>query len=347
MIVVSELRTVDSLEACRREWQSLLDRTPGVPFFRSLDWFLLQQRRFDGERDPRVLLVTVAGKPTGIVPLVARRLETSLGRLSALMYASDGYELTSGVVGSSQTAALYGALQYLRDAPRDWEILELRGIDDTGLDRGRTANSLGLAGLPALSRPWHDVFELNPQTAGTLSSTRLPADMTFCRNRPSESEVGTEGHHRGEAAQCLATIPELPFTEARYLQDLYELACRQGMADLCVVQRRGQVRGFSLSVQRKGLLQVVATGWEPHPDDLYRNTLAAGMIQSGADLGDVEYLISASDASLFAEYDVGQRSVSRLTHFSDRSPRGQLLRINQWRRSWTGGNAVLARPAAD
>jgi hypothetical protein len=347
MIVVSELRTVDALEACRREWQSLLDRTPGVPFFRSLDWFLLHQRRFDGEHEPRVLLVTVAGKPTGIVPLVARRLETSLGRLPALMYASDGYELTSGVVGSSQTATLYGALQYLRDAPRDWEILELRGIDDTGLDRGRTANSLGLAGLPALSRPWHDVFELNPQAAGAQPATRLPGDMTFCRNRPSEHEVDTSGHHREEAARCLATIPELPFAEARYLQDLYELACCQGMADLCVVQRRGQVRGFALSVQRKGMLQVVATGWEPHPDDLYRNTLAAGMIQSGADLGDVECLVSATDASLFAAYDVGPRSVSRLTHFSDRSPRGQLLRINQWRRSWTSGSARLARPVAD
>lgn len=347
MIVVSELRTVDALEACRRDWQSLLDRTPGIPFFRSLDWFLLHQRRFVGEREPRVLLVTVAGKPTGIVPLVTRRLATTLGRLPALMYASDGYELTSGVVGSSQTATLYGALKHISDAPRDWEILELRGIDDLGLDRGRTANSLGLAGLPALSRPWQDVFELNPQTADERSTSRLPADMTFCRSRPSEFEIGAEDHHRAEAARCLATIPELPFTEARHLQDLYELACRQGMADLCTVHRGGQVRGFVLSVQRKGVLQVVATSWEPHPNDRYRDALAAGMIQSGADLGDVEYLVSATDASLFAAYDLAERSVSRLTHFSAQSPRGQLLRMNQWRRSWTGSNVLMTKPSVE
>ncbi len=72
MLSVAEFRSLDELANVRLTWKSLWEQTPDANYFQSYDW-LRSFWRFYGEGlKLKVLLVSMAAKPIGLVPLVIK-----------------------------------------------------------------------------------------------------------------------------------------------------------------------------------------------------------------------------------------------------------------------------------
>jgi CelD/BcsL family acetyltransferase involved in cellulose biosynthesis len=72
MIYVQEINDIRQLAGIRLLWNALLPQTPGASFFHSLDWLEIYWRHFGAGQRLRVLVVSVDGRPLGILPLAVR-----------------------------------------------------------------------------------------------------------------------------------------------------------------------------------------------------------------------------------------------------------------------------------
>ncbi len=91
MVTISEINRLDDLAEIRDLWRELWWRTPGASFFQSVEWFEKSRQCLEGSKRLRVLVVSVSGRPVGIVPLEVRRVWTPVGPMRVLGYPSDEF----------------------------------------------------------------------------------------------------------------------------------------------------------------------------------------------------------------------------------------------------------------
>ena len=155
MICVEEINDLEQL-ACRRLlWNALLPQTPGATFFQSFDWLEVYWRHFGAGQRLRVLVVRADGQPLGILPLVVQRERTRVGRVRTLTYPLHDWGTFYGPIGPNPTATLLEGLRHVARTPRDWDMLDLRWVDLDGCDRGRTEQTMELAGLSPSKQIWN------------------------------------------------------------------------------------------------------------------------------------------------------------------------------------------------
>ncbi len=142
-------------------WQSLLAETRGATYFQSIEWLEAYGRHFGHRQRLRVLVVSAGdGSPIGILPLVIKQEKTRLGTVRVLDYPLDGWGTFYGPIGPNPTATLIAGMRYIAATSRDWDLVDLRGIDADGLDAGRTKNAMRMAGLAAIERPLSDCAQI-------------------------------------------------------------------------------------------------------------------------------------------------------------------------------------------
>jgi CelD/BcsL family acetyltransferase involved in cellulose biosynthesis len=131
---VREINQIDELSGYGQAWQELLAQTPGATFFQSLEWLEAYWRHFGADQRLRVLVVlSDAGRPGGIVPLVIRREKTKVGRLRVLTYPLHDWGSFYGPVGPEGPLILTTALAHVQNTQRDWDVLELRWLSQNHL----------------------------------------------------------------------------------------------------------------------------------------------------------------------------------------------------------------------
>jgi CelD/BcsL family acetyltransferase involved in cellulose biosynthesis len=149
MLHVAEFNDLNRLDALRLLWKQLWQKTRQASFRQSFEYFEHFCRQHESTIIPEVLYVSIAQRPIGILPLILRRRETSLGRLRVMSYPVDSETTTFGPIGPNSSATLSSVMRHLRATRRDWDVINLYGIDSDGLDRGRTHNALTLHGYRA------------------------------------------------------------------------------------------------------------------------------------------------------------------------------------------------------
>src|SRR5262245_18822272 len=146
-MTVYEINDLAGLDKLRGAWAALLGETAGATFFQSLDWLEVYWRHFGPGGRLRVLVVESSGQIAGIVPLVVRT-RRRYGQLPVLCYPRDDGGSFYGPIGPNPRATLAVAANYLRSAPRDWDLVELAWVDGSCARTGEVADALAAGGMP-------------------------------------------------------------------------------------------------------------------------------------------------------------------------------------------------------
>ena len=152
MVRVLEINCLEELASFRLVWRKLLGQTRRATFFQSLDWLEPYLRRFGSEQKLRALFVSGSQGYLGILPLVVRREQTSVGPLRVLTYPLDDWGTFYGPIGPYPAATLLAGLAHLQRTRRDWDLLVLRWVNRDAVDFGRTSNAFQALELPAAER---------------------------------------------------------------------------------------------------------------------------------------------------------------------------------------------------
>jgi hypothetical protein len=349
MFTVAELTSPGQLAEYRLLWRSLESRTRGSSFFHSREWLECYWRHWASSDGVRVLVVHAAQQPIGFVPLVVRPVSTRLGKVQSLQWAGEDWNAVGGPIGPNPTATLVGAFRYLQHATRDWDLIDLRGID-TELDRGRTANALRMAGLPAIGRPWQTVATFQKSELGVADRFRLRqqlghAERAMWRFGPWDFESASTVPSDGQTTSAAAGLAEgltlwdeaaplhsqLAPNDAQFLRDVWETAAWSGQAHLLAIRQHRRVVAIALTVQSADVIEPLVLLCEPGREATAGALLTGRLITDAMD-GPVPVIRWSHRVSHWVDgWSPTWHTTERWTHFSWSSPRAHLLRWAQWR----------------
>lgn len=356
MIHVSEINNVNDLADVRLLWDSLWRRTRGASYFQSFDWLRLYWRHFDGSQELKVLIVSLAGKPIGILPLVVRKRETTFRTVRVLTYPLDQWGTCYGPVGPNSAATLVAAMRYLRDNRRDWDVIDLHHVDVNRVDRGRTRNAFLAAGMNCLSRPSRTaaVVDIDPDWSMYWSERPVETrrcfhhskrqlerlgELEFVRFRPEEpsfGDVNCRGDLFDEFLSMCPVFSTESSAERAFFRELHSSAVRMATVDLTLLRLDGRPIAATYGYQVNGQVDVVRCGVADDCGQDAGRVLGARMLQDGASRGDRSYRFAPQLRSFATDWQTDEPQTARLTHLAPTVPKAQFLRWNRNVKNWWG-----------
>lgn len=354
MITVSEINDIDRLAEFRLLWKAMWQRTRGASFFQSLEWLEQYWRSFGKGKKLRVLIVSVAGRPIGIVPLIVKSVASGVGTVRVLTYPLDSWGSHYGQIGPHPAATLLAAMRHVREARRDWDLIDLRYVDRDGIDRGRTRNAMRACGLGCIERRWQrtTIVELNTSwreywtsRSPSLRSSFYDAErqleatgkVTYQRHRPAgAAHAETDPRwdlysaferlthdHRGERWNRAGNENAL-----RFLRRAHRAAVQTGAADLNLLFIDGEPVAGIYNYQHDGHLQNVAIKLHRDVSPAAGVVLIGRMIGDGFERGDRSHTFSQPVFKAVQGWQTSLSTSARYTHFARTEPRAQMLRLN-------------------
>lgn len=369
MIAVSEYNDISRLDPLRRLWRSLWERTRERSFFQSLEWLEGYWRHFGSDATLRVLMVSVGGRPIGIVPLVVKTTTTPLGTVRVLTDPLEDWGTFFRPVGPHPAATLKAAFDHLRKSPRDWDVINLRHVDADGADNGRTRNALQSGGMTVQTSIERTLPAITVEQYVMSGSERLldqPGRLAFRRYRPSMRSFRNDRHGWAmlddfTQLSSAAVDARSAFGVERHLvvhfdclRDVHEAALEAGVVDLSLIYRDGDPVAGVYGYQCDGLVELVQAVANEHALPETERVLMSRMLEDSVERGDRRLLFNAATSSLAEGWSTTPVRSHRYTHFAATGPKAQLLRMNCRLRSWFGeglptfaGHASQAAPIAN
>ena len=363
MLHVREINEFADLAACRLLWQSLLAQTRGASFFQSLDWLEPYWQHFGGSQRLRVLIVEDEEETLGIVPLVVRTETTKVGPVRVLTYPLDDWGMFYGPIGPQPTATLAAAMQYLRNRPRDWDLLDLRWVDRDGVDHGRAQNAMRHAGWQPLEQAgeqgaaidfagtWQDYWSARGhhwRNNVGRSEKKLAAEgeLSYVRYRPEGAAYGDDDPRWDlyEACESIARDSwqgsskngtTLSHSSVQsYLRDAHEQAVHAGAADINLLYLSGRPVAFIYNYHYRGHLYGLRMGFDASATKGGAGSvLMRRVIEDSFERGDSRFDLGPGSLKCKAPWQTELQTAYRYTHFAP-TPRAQALRwkrtIDQW-----------------
>lgn len=352
---VVEINEAGDLETFRAEWDAIWADTRQATFFQTLDWLTAYLRHFGTTERLRVLLVRGEDGPLGILPLVVRREATPVGPLRVLTYPLNYWGSFAGPLGRHTSATLMAGLHHVANTPRDWDLIDLRWVNTTGLDHGRTGTALALAQLAArrarlaevalidLAPGWAAYWESRaPRLRKNLQRLeRRLADagpVELVRYRPRGAPEGDDDPRWDLYDQCCQLAEKswqsragygntLSHPEVRgFLREAHAAATARGMVDVALLTVAGEPVAYQYSYHHAGWVSGVRTGFDPA-------WAAAGagsvmMARSIADLsarGDTVFDLGPDYLEAKRPWWTHLTASDRYLHYAAGSPRARLL----------------------
>ena len=374
MIHVQEINDVSELAGYRLLWNLLLPQTRGATFFQSLDWLEVYWKHFGAGQRLRVLIVSSNDQPVGILPLVVRTETTRVGRLRVLTYPLHDWGSFYGPIGPNPTATLTAGLQHIRQTRRDWDMLDLRWVDLTGVDHGRTSGAMERAGFEPAKQAWNQaaVIELDG-TWGEYFAGRTKKhrhNIRRCRRRLAERGQVTHIRYRPEGAAHGDDDPRWDLFEScvdvarrswqgsstngttlshdcmyDYVHDTHAVATRCGALDLNLLLVDNRPVAFAYNYHYQGEVHALRKGFDPDFSAARPGTvLAATVIEDSFRREDSRYDMGIDSLHKKRHWQTSLVTSYRYTHFPISVPRAQLLRMNRWLQCKIHGEGHVACP---
>jgi CelD/BcsL family acetyltransferase involved in cellulose biosynthesis len=368
---VWELNDPEQLAQYRADWQHLLEQTPGGTLFHSLDWLLTYWRHYGSRQRLRVLLVADAGTLRGIVPFVVRTEATRVGVVRVLTYPLHDWGSFYCPLGSDVATTLQAALTYLRTTHRDWDLLDLRWITSSELDR--TGQAMRLAGFSAQQQPWTqtsliDLARLDWHTywAGRTSRWRnnvrrserklaAAGEITYLRYRAEPgSDVPMDPRWdlfeqcvalAGRSWQALADDGTTLTHEGvrDFIRDAHGMAAGHGAVDINLLLISGMPVAFAYNYVWRGWVYGLRMGYDAaRARDGAGSVLMHRMLQDSFQRGDQLFDLGAEYHDAKRYWQTSSPYSYRSTHFAFSAPKAQLLRAKRWLRQWLGEDSQAA-----
>lgn len=359
---VVEVNQFEDLARYRSAWNGLWLQTRNASFFQSFDWFETYWQHFGEGQRLRALVVGQGCDLIGILPLVVRRERMGIGRLRVLTYPVDDWATFFGPIGPNATATLLAGMRHVRQTARDWDLLDLRWVDEAGCDHGRTPQAMTLAGFAPQKETWghapvveiagswdaywggrakkwrHNVSRLQ-RRLDELGSVR------YVRHRPEGLEHGDSDPRWDLYDACVhlaerswqgssTTGTTLSHAKVRqFLRDVHEVAARLGCLDLNLLLVDDRPAAFAYNYRHRGLISGLRMGYEP---DLSAggpgSVLQRLILEDTFRRGDTLYDFGPGYLDCKRPWQTCTATSVHYTHYPLSVPRVQLLRLKRWLR---------------
>jgi CelD/BcsL family acetyltransferase involved in cellulose biosynthesis len=361
MIEIHEINSLSELASYQLSWNSWLPQTPRASFVNTFEWLELYWRYYGQNQSLRALVAKSSGTPIGIVPLCVRVERRRVGQVRVLTYPFDNWGAWYGPLGSNVASTMLAAAQYLRHAPRDWDVLDLPNTAGASQDSSRTSRSLCVVGLGAQQRVHrsHSVVDIPGEWSAFLDAkprkmrheirrvlrTFERPDIEFVRHRPEPARAG-DGDPRWDLyAMCehvalaswqasSTTGNTLTHEHVRpFLREAHAAAARRGMVDMNLAIVDGRPAAFAYNYCYDGRVSVLRIGYDPAAELRGVGTaLLLRMLEDGCQRGDQSYDLGPGDARFQCKLRTHVDTTYRLTHWPLGSWRSSAMRIGQWAR---------------
>jgi CelD/BcsL family acetyltransferase involved in cellulose biosynthesis len=369
---IEEINDPVRLAELRPLWNRLLSETPGATFFQSCAWLECYWRHYGQGQRLRLLVVRDGQRPLGILPLVVRTENTRVGRVRVLTYPLHDWGTFYGPIGPDPATTLLAGLEHVRQTRRDWDVLDLRWVDQDGCDQGRTERAMQQAGFRPCCQAWDRAAQI--ETAGTWQDYWLGRDKKFrhnvdrCLRRLAEQGEVTLVRHRplpesqgdGDPRwdlydMCVAVAGRSWQGDASdgttlshaavcdFLRDVHAEAARQGAVDLGLLMLAGRPVAFIYHYHYDGRFYGLRKGFDPEFSHLRAGLVLQYLVlQDGTRRSDRSYDLGVGYHDSKRHWQTSLATSYRFTHFPAAVVRAQLLRLNRWVRRKVRGQHDLA-----
>ncbi len=301
---VREFRDFAELRSYRETWNKLHTQTPGASYFLSYDWLENYWEHCRADQQLRVLVIESvspaspnAPQVVGILPLVVRHEETRLGRVRVLTFPLHGWGTSYGPIGPDPQTTLDEGCRYLAAAKRDFDLFDLRWLDDRcGLGEF-AATAMQHAGFRNSRAVWFDAFHVNLHAQGNISSwdvywasrtshwrTNVRSSLKkiaqlgpveYVRYRPRGTAFG-EDDPRWDLYETCVDLASRSWQGSRtdgttlshaqvrnYLRSAHETAARFGAADINLLYVAGEPVAFAYNYAHQANVYGMRAGYDP------------------------------------------------------------------------------------
>jgi len=360
MITVAEINDIDRIDNFRLAWRSLLGKTKGVTFAHSPEWLEHYWDHFGKGLKLRVLLITLGNKVIGIVPLVVKPVPTKMGTMRVLTNPLDGWGTFYGQIGSNPAATMVTAMRYLRNSKRDWDLIDIRYIDQEGHDHKRTSNAFRSVGFQGSQAVWQQLPMVNTLDTNWTSYLESRSKQTQQSIETAEqviTEAGQVAFYRSRLEDpstpgwsprwdIWSEFEQMNFTlgnqttlaggndsqsrKLAFLKEIHAPAVRQGMARIDALFINHTLAVCAYGLQHAEGTDYLALG---HRNDVPMEAvtaLIARMIQQSIHDGEHALNLALLSPQLAGEWKNQCKNSYRCSHFPVTVPRSQVLRINRW-----------------
>ncbi len=360
MIHVEEINDIRRLAEVRLLWNALLPKTRGATFFHSLDWLETYWSHFGHSLRLRVLVVSQDGRPVGILPLVVITETSRVGRIRTLTYPLHCWGSFYGPIGPDPTATLAAGLRHIRRTPRDYDLIDLRWVDNDRCDHGRTEAAMVRSGLAPQKRIWDRCAMIDMDGtwdeywSGLKKKWRHNIDrlgrrlaehgeVTYVRYRPEGAACGDDDPRWDLYDTCVelaqrswqgsstsgTTLSHEAVSD--FLSDSHAAAARAGSLDLNLLLLAGRPIAFQYNYHYQGRVYALRKGYDPEFGPVRPGlVLKRRMLQDSFDRGDLCHNMGVDALDTKRPWQTSLVPSYRYTHFPIAVPRVQLLRIKRW-----------------
>lgn len=354
MLAVAEFKTLDELANIRMTWKQLWEQTPDATYFQSYEWFRSHHRYYGEGTKLKVLLVSMAGKPVGIVPLIVRNERTQLGVASVLTFPLGSWGSFYGQIGPNAVATYQGALAHLFRHRQDWNVMELPNCESSE-SQLRLHDAFQKCGLQstlsgALRHPkislhadWDEYLTQLPvalrmRLSHSEHALSRRGPISFHRWRPQGSSSGMTSrrwdllqhveHLKRKSDSCSSRAD----IELSFLRDAHPGAVDQGCIDICTLSVGRRPIAASYSYVAHGTIQPVLVVAEPELSECASDLLLSQMIRDGFLRGDDQLVFRTEHQDLIAPWANDASLALTFGYYAWLSPQAQMLRLKQKRR---------------
>lgn len=368
---VIEIRSIEELDAYRFQWRSLFAQTRRATIFQTYDWLQTYWQHFGEDQQLRVLMISSQGSLIGILPLVVRREQTRLGTMRVLTYPLADWGSFFGPIGPNPTATLLAGMQYLSQSKRDWDLLDLRWVDDAHVDHDRTSVTMQMAGLMPSKQVWKDVPVIdvaqswneylatrktkNRQNIRRLLRRAEEREIQFDRIRPLGSAFCDDDPQWETYNKCVdlaskswqgASITGTTISHESvmgYFRDVHQIAAQRGMLDLSILKQGEETIAFGYNYHHENHIQGMRVGYDTEKKNLGLGTLLyATQLRDCCDRDDLQFDLGPGSIEV-KQYWLSKVVQSwRICHYSATSLRSQALRLKHWYSSRQREKSVAA-----
>jgi CelD/BcsL family acetyltransferase involved in cellulose biosynthesis len=363
MAEVLEINDVDQLAHYRLVWDALLPATPRASFFHTLDWLTTYWRHFGHDQRLRVLVVSAAGKPIGILPLCVRTEQHHFGPVRVLAYPLDDWGMWYGPIGPNQAATLLAAMQHIRRSERDWDMIELRWNGPEGSDGGRAARAMRVAGLLTEKKRYQTTSVVDLTCGRDEFLAAKPRKYRHeCRRvlrrvfddhraqyvnyRPAAARNGGGDPRWDLYAMCEQVARAswqsgstngntLTHDRVRsFLTDAHAAAARLGMVDVNLLLVDGRPAAFGYNYHYQGRLTGLRIGYDANAQSSsLGNALLLSTVENSCRCGDHVFDLGAGPSVFKRRLRTRTEANYRLTYTPLGSWRSQAVRLARWAKS--------------
>ncbi len=358
MITVVEHNQIDAINAIRDDWHKLLAESPRASFLHTPEWLEAYWKFFAADQQLKILVVQENQNIIGIVPLILCPLSTKVGQLQ-LLTSLDDWGDYSKPIGADKTTIIQATCEYIKNAPRDWDLFEPRWVDETNLQNGDIYSAVKKGGLTPYVSEWSlaalvDLTGTIDQywenwTTKQLSEQRRNerrlakrGQIKYLRHRPKPG--GDPRWDLLEDCQKIAqeswqanstTGTTLSHDSVQdFMKYIHEVATNIGCLDMNLLYQDNEPIAFSYGYHLHGQVDGLKIGFVRNKKtNGAGRVLIAHIIADSFERKDVTFNMGSGKHDWKQLWQTESAMTYQYSCFSSQSLRSQLLKINHWAHS--------------